>query len=199
MRGPAIAIFVTGLAAAAPATAEGAFDTLIGLSKGSSACFRADYDAAHLATHRGQRTTGVLLSLLRGEGVEGEMEMRLQFRRTDRKRPFHVVGSCIHLALDPAAPPLDAAAREEHGRTLACMARGGLGGSAEEGGEFDLKLAPDKSSVMLRTDYGMSGWEGWNQKRTSDFLDLGEQDLVFRLKPVDRAACAELEKKIVVD
>jgi hypothetical protein len=200
MRGSTIAVVLPLLlTVAAPARANDPFDALVATPKGSSACFVARYDAAHLKAHRGQRTTEVLLSLLRGESVVGELEMRLRFRRADRKRPFHVVGSCLRLEPDSSAAPLDAADRERYERTLACQARGGLGGSAEEGGEFDLELAADGGSLLLRNDYGLSGWYGTDQSGPSDFLDLGEEDLVFRLKPVDRATCAEMEKTIAVD
>lgn len=182
-----------------PAGAVDPYDAVVPRAAKTSACFQAKYDAAHLAAHRGQHTRAVLLSLLRDTEAEGDFTMRLALSRTEKSKPFHVVGYCSHYAVDPNVPPLSAGEQAKQDRKLTCMARGGLGGSAEEGGEFELEIATDRSTLTMRADYGLSGWEGWDQSGPSGFVKLGDEDLVFRLRPVDNAACAEMEKKISVE
>lgn len=194
---PASAVLL--LLAAGGAAAADPYDAVVPMAARTSACFQARYDAAHLAAHRGQRTTEAKLSLLRDTDGERDFTMRLALRRTDKARPFHVVGYCSHYAVDPDAAAPSPAEQAKQDRKLTCMARGGLGGSAEEGGEFELEIAADRGSLMLRADYGLSGWEGFDQSGASDFVKLGDQDLVFRLKPIDRKSCGELEAKISVE
>ena len=195
----ALALVSASTVAIGSAGAVDPFDAVVPQAAKTSACFAAHYDHRHLAAHPGQHTTAMRLSLLRDHDGEPDFTMRLAMERRERKQPFHVVGYCSHAVEDPLSPPLTAEARRKRETRLICMARGGLGGSAEEGGEFELEIAADRGSMMLRADDGLSGWNGWDQSGPSDFVELGDEDRVFRLKPVDRAACAELEAKISVE
>jgi hypothetical protein len=195
----ALGVVLSFATAVGSAGAADPFDAVVPPAAGAAACFQARYDAAHLAAHRGQHTTAMALSLSRERDGEPDFAMRLAMERRERKQPFHVVGYCSHYVEDPLSPPLSAEARRKRETKLICMARGGLGGSAEEGGESELEIAADRGSVMLRADDGLSGWNGWDQSGPSDFVELGGEDLIFRLRPVDRAVCAEMEKRISVE
>lgn len=195
----ALALVLASVGAIGSAEAVDPFDAVVPQAARTSACFAAHYDRRHLAAHPRQHTSAMLLSLLRDHDGEPDFTMRLAMERRERKQPFHVVGYCSHYVEDPLSPPLTAAERRKRETKLGCMARGGLGGSAEEGGEFELEIAADRGSMMLRADDGLSGWNGWDQSGPSDFVELGGEDLIFRLRPVDRAVCAEMEKRISVE
>ncbi|HEY8067147.1 MAG TPA: hypothetical protein VIF40_20835 [Methylosinus sp.] len=168
----------------------------------SGACFFRRYDEAHLREHPGQTVVSARISLRRELSItpEDARELRIEFRQKGHAKPFYVVGGCAWS---------DEANRDVHGVRLVqsfrkdaaarCMARGGLGAAAEDGGDFPIDLADDGASVTLYMDEGVSGWRGPDQKKKPTTLELARQSRVFRLERVDPAACVELNQTIAID
>jgi len=168
----------------------------------SGACYFRRYDEAHLRAHPGQTVVSVRLSLRRALPLtpEAARDLRLEFRHKGRGKPFYVVGGCAsseEADRDSRGARPIRSFREE--AAAQCMARGGLAGSAEEGGEFSIDLAEDGASVILYMGDGVSGWRGPDQKKTSTYVELSRQDRVFALERVDPSACVDLDKAITFD
>ncbi|TDX63928.1 hypothetical protein EDE12_10672 [Methylosinus sp. sav-2] len=183
-------------------SAAAAKNLLIDKIPPSGACFFRRYDEAHLRAHPGQTVVSVRLSLQRelASTAEDARDLRIELRHKGHGKAFYVVGGCAWS--EEANRDVDGARLIRSFRKDAaaqCMARGGLGGSAEEGGEFPIDLAEDGASVTLYMDEGVSGWRGPDQRKKSLYLELTRQNRVFELERVDPAACVELDKSIAVD
>lgn len=183
-------------------SAAAAKNLLIEKTPPSGACFFRRYDEAHLREHPGQTTVSVRISLRRELPFtpEDARELRVEFRQKGHAKPFYVVGGCAwseEANRDVRGVRLIQSFHED--AAAQCMARGGLGGSAEEGGDFPIDLAEDGASLTLYMDEGVSGWRGPDQKKKSTYLELTRQNRVFRLERVDPAACLELDKAVAVD
>jgi hypothetical protein len=168
----------------------------------SGACYFRRYDEAHLREHPGQTIVSVRISIRRELPFtpEDARELRIEFRQKGQAKPFYVVGGCAwseEANRDVRGVRLVQSFRKD--AAAQCMARGGLGGSAEEGGDFPIDLAEDGASLTLYMDEGVSGWRGPDQKKKSTYLELARQNRVFRLERVDPAACIELDKSVAVD
>lgn len=168
----------------------------------SGACFTRSYDGAHLRAHEGQTVTSIRVSLryeLPGEPSDTR-DLRIELRQKDQTQPFYVVGGCYwgeDVNRDVEGRRLIGAFRKNAG--VQCSARGGIGGSAEEGGDFPIDIAAGGASLTLYMDSGVSGWRGPDQKKKSTYLEFGEEDRIFRLDRVDVAACADLDRAVAVD
>jgi hypothetical protein len=168
----------------------------------SGACFFRRYDEAHLREHPGQTIVSVRISIRRElpSTPEDARDLRIEFRQKGQAKPFYVVGGCAwseEANRDVRGVRLIQSFRKD--AAAQCMARGGLGGSAEEGGDFPIDLAEDGASLTLYMDEGVSGWRGPDQKKKSTYLELARQNRGFRLERVDPAACIELDKSVAVD
>ncbi len=168
----------------------------------SGACFARVYDGAHLRAHRGQTVTSLRISLRHelASAPGDTRDLRIELRQKDQTRPFYIVGGCYwgeEINRDVEGKRLIDAFRKDAG--VQCMARGGIGGSAEEGGDFPIDIAADGASLTLYMDDGVSGWRGPDQKKTSTYLEFGKEDRIFRLDRVDADACANLDRAVAVD
>src|SRR6266576_1224664 len=69
-------------------------ETLMPRKDGMSACFRRDYEPAHLKANPAQATQSILLSLKYQDGnVEGLM-LRVMMKRKDSPKPYFMMGGC---------------------------------------------------------------------------------------------------------
>lgn len=168
----------------------------------NGACFVRNYDAAHLRAHRGQTVVSIRVSLRHelADSPDDTRDLRIELHQKNQARPFYVVGGCNwseEVNRDVTGKRLIEAFRFDAG--VQCMARGGIGGSAEEGGDFPIDIAADGSSLTLYMDSGVGGWRGPDQKKKSSYLEFGPQDRIFRLDRANGDACAELERAVAVD
>ncbi|MBU3886971.1 hypothetical protein FM996_12705 [Methylosinus sporium] len=168
----------------------------------SGACFFNRFDEAYLRAHPGQTIVSVRLSLRREfpAAAENERELRVEFRHKGHGKPFYVVGGCAwseEANRDVGGHRLARSFRED--AAARCVAHGGLGRAAAEGGDFPIDLSEDGASLTLYLDESVSGWRGPDQNKKAIRLELTRHNRVFELERVDASACVELDKAVAVD
>lgn len=190
---PRVAACVLAFLLVGPQAAEaGPLDDLLG--QGGGACFRRDYDRAHLDRNPGQRTSRVLFSLTRDPRSDAPaMRVMMQGRGGTRV----IVGECSwkeRANLDGQGAPLIPTFKG--GAGLDCHAYTSIdGASAEEGGDFVAELR-DAQTLILHLDDAVAAWPAVVRKGRAKWIKLGKDDRVFRLGLVERGVCADLEKAI---
>ena len=171
-------------------------DKLMPRKDGQSACFRRDYDAAHLKVHPGQATQAILISLKYEDGnVEGVM-VRAMMKRKGGATPYFMMGGCDwaeHKKPGPEAARILGAAR--HSRGLVCLMLE-AGHSARESGQIVFDFSADARTGVAVFDPVIAAWRGMDQSKSAPDLTLGREDLVFRLTRADGQACREMEHGI---
>lgn len=166
----------------ADAAKKAAFDKRIfGTATGdkASACFARRYDAAHLAQHPKQKVSAMKL-LLTAEKTPDEPTVHMyrigvQFR--NKPGNFDGDSACSFL--------IDDEGKKE--TSFSCGAECG-------GGGFEIALAKDDKSVIVRVDT-IGIYDRKNPDGDLLTLEGGKDDKVFRLDRVDNAECAELLPK----
>ncbi len=165
----------------ADAAKKAAFDKRIfggTIGGNASACFARRYDAGHLAQHPKQKVSAMKL-LLTAEKTPDEPTVhmyRMGIQLRGKPGNFDSDSGCSYL--------IDDEGKKE--TSFSC--------GAECGGGFEVAMAKDDKSVIVRVDtigiYDRKHPDG-------DLLTLegGKDDKVFRLDRVDNAECAELLPK----
>jgi hypothetical protein len=160
--------------------------------KAESACFRRDYDAAHMKSHRAQAVSGMLVSLKRetDPNMQG-VAIRVAFRRNGET--LYAWGGCAWS---------ESASRDIRGQRLIkefkgdgaadCMATVAPS-SAEEGGDFVISPDPGGRTLLVYLDSGLRLHRGTSGRWTTPFIEFGKDDRVFRLDRTDAAACKALD------
>jgi hypothetical protein len=192
------ALVVLGLLALAPPAraADDALGFVVERKDGNSACFRRDYDAAHLRAHPGQKTQSIVLSLkYEGGTVEG-FAGRVMMRHAGSQDAFYIYAGCdwsAHKQPGQAAASLLGAARNPHG--LDCIAIES-GSSAREAGSIVVDFASDGRKAVAVFDTPIAAWRGMDQRDPAPDLELGRADRVFVLSRTDGAACKAMEDNL---
>jgi hypothetical protein len=187
------ALGLIALAHAAPARADDdPIARIISPTPGSSACFRRDYDAAHLKRVPAQTVVSVLLSFRYGK--EGHVE-RIALRRRGSGEPLYFVGSCEWRAKanrDTSGNRIIKSYTKDAGYDCIVVLSPE---SAEEGGYFLIDLAADGKRLALYLDSPITTWGGSPERGTGG-VTLNRDDRVFRLDRTNAAACRPMEELI---
>jgi hypothetical protein len=150
----------------APAWAqEEVLSKLVPARVGSNACFKAEYDKAHLAAHPKQTSRSVLLSLQYeiSEAGNGGRFVRIAIARGAPAEKLYMVGDLF------SGLPSD-----------------------QEGGDILVQFAPDARTAMLYLPGGVAAWRGADQSNKAVSIQLGADDRVFRLRSVYPENCSPL-------
>jgi hypothetical protein len=170
-------------------------DKLMPRKDGMSACFRRDYDAAHLRANPAQATQSILVSLkYEDNNVEG-LELRVMMKRKENAAPYYARGGCDWSErkdkdLHPQGARILGAGR--HSRGLDCIMVENSS-SARESGYFSIDFSSDLRSAVVESDPDVAVWYGPDRGKQTQNFRLGRQDMVFRLTRIDAKACAALE------
>ena len=171
-------------------------DKLMPRKDGMSACFRRDYDAAHLKANPGQATQSILLSLKYQDGnIEG-LILRVMMKRKDSPKPYFMMGGCDwaeHKTPGAQAGRILGASR--HSRGLDCIMLESRE-SARESGEFIIDFSADMKTAVAVSDDVIAAWHGMDQGEAAPDLKLGRDDIVFKLTRTDEKACRAMEQGI---
>lgn len=162
---------------------------------GQSACFRRDYNAAHLKANPAQATQSILVSLKYEENnVEGVV-LRVMMKRRESAAPYYMRGGCDWSErkgddLHPQARRILGAAR--HSRALDCIMVES-NESARESGFVTVDFSADLKSAVVESDPEIAVWYGSNRSKWEPNFKLGREDTVFRLTRTAADACAAIE------
>lgn len=184
-----LAFFVLSCSAQAeePNNPYGPLDNLL-KSKTDSACFRRDYDAAHLKRHPGQMTKVIMLSF-RHDGV------RIQLEQKDRKAPRYIVASCdwsVEVNRDVRNHPIPLKKDARYDCIVITSP-----GSAREGGYAIIDPASDGQSLMLHLDNPVVVQDGLGKDDPAPWFRLGREDQKFQLTRTDAASCKRMEDGLI--
>lgn len=165
------------------------------LDKGGGAvCYTRIYDPAHLDKHPAQKTTEVRLSFVRESDDDGAV-IRILLKLGAKSN--YINGGCswtAHANLDITGKPIIEAFKGPAG--LNCWALTSAdGSSAEEGGDFFVDLKDGKSITLYLPEY-IAAWPSFDRSDDADFLQLGEEDRIFRLDRAAAAPCREMVQKL---
>lgn len=171
-------------------------DKLMPRKDGQSACFRRDYDAAHLKANPAQATQSVLLSLkYEGGNVEG-LILRLMMKRKDSPKPYFMMGGCDWAEhKTPGAHAARALGNARLLRGLDCIMLESRE-SARESGDVIIDFSADARTAVAVSDNVIAAWHGMDQSEAAPDLTLGRDDVVFRLTRTDEKACRAMEQGI---
>lgn len=171
-------------------------DKLMPRKDGQSACFRRDYDAAHLKANPRQATQTILISLkYEGGNVEGVI-LRVMMKRKESATPYYMIGGCDwgeHKYPAPETTRILGNARHSHG--LDCIMLESRE-SARESGFVAVDFSPDMQTAVAMSSREVAVWHGFGDSATEPYFKLGRDDIVFKLAPTDVTACAEMERGI---
>jgi hypothetical protein len=185
------------LAVLAGNTAQAAENPLPSFSGGKpgSACFRRDYDAAHLRRHQGQRTTSIMASVSYNSDMGGAT-LRLRLVQKGLKAAADVYAGCDWSETanrDTSGNVLLPVYPREDGFVCIVIADSG---SAEELGTVMFDLPVDGRKLTVYADDAIGLWSATNPKPGQPMLKLGAEDRVFRLDPADPSACRDLDRDL---
>jgi hypothetical protein len=174
------------LAGSAPALTGELKDPLSSLTsdKGSILCFRRDYSPAHLAQHPKQTTKSVLLAF-----QEGFVSIVLSQRTGARKVIGAGCGWGQGAGIDTSGHKMIGNFNKPAG--FDCIVT--VGNSAEERGYLLIDPAQDAKSLTLFLQSSIAAYSGEQGK--SEDLELGPEDLTFKLMRIDSKACAAFKIK----
>jgi len=171
-------------------------DKLMPRKDGVSACFRRDYDAAHLKANPAQATQSILLSLqYEGGNFEGAY-VRVMMKRKESAAPYYMMGGCDwaeHKTLNAQAARILGAARLQRGFDCIMLEDSS---SARESGSIDINFSADARTAVAVFEPDIAAWRGMDQSRYAPNLKLGREDIVFRLTRTDEKACRAMEQGI---
>jgi hypothetical protein len=161
---------------------------------GGSICYTRLYDSAHLDKHPGQKTTEVRMSLLDEDDNNGAI-IRIMLKLA--AKPNYIAGGCSWTAkanLDISNKPIIEAFKGPSG--LNCWALTTEdGSSAEEGGDFFIDLKDGKSIYLYLPEY-IASWPSFDRSDYAEFLQLGSEDVVFRLDQSAAKPCSEMVDRL---
>ena len=171
-------------------------DKLMPRKDGMSACFRRDYDAAHLKANPAQATQSILLSLKYQDGnVEGVI-LRVMMKRKDSAKPYFMMGGCDWAEHQtPGAQAVRILSASRHSRGLDCIMLESRE-SARESGEIIVDFSADMKTAVAVSDNVIAAWHGMDQGEAAPDLNLGRDDVVFKLTRTDEKACRAMEQGI---
>jgi hypothetical protein len=154
-------------------------------AKGSMLCFRRDYSPAHLAQHPKQTTRSVLLAFREGF-VTIVLTPRIGARKVIGAGCGWAQGAGIDTSGHKMIPNFDKPAGFD------CIVT--VGNSAEERGYLLIDPAQDAKSLTLFLQNSITAYSGEQEK--AEDLELGPDDLTFKLTRIGPKACEEFKTKI---
>jgi hypothetical protein len=171
-------------------------DKLMPRKDGLSACFRRDYDAAHLKANPAQATQSILLSLKYQDGnIEG-LILRAMMKRKDSPKPYFMMGGCDWAEhKTPGAQAARILGSARHSRGLDCIMLESRE-SARESGEIIVDFSADMKTAIAVSDNVIAAWHGMDQSEAAPDLSLSRDDVVFKLTRTDEKACRAMEQGI---
>ncbi len=175
------------LAGTVPALSAELEDPLSPLNsaKGSMLCFRRDYSPAHLAQHPKQTTRSVLLAF-----QEGFVSIVLTPRMGARKVIGAGCGWAQGAGIDTSGHKMIPNFNQPAG--FDCIVT--VGNSAEERGYLLIDPAQDAKSLTLFLQSSIAAYSG--ERGKSEDLELGPEDLTFKLTRIGSKACEAFKMKI---
>ena len=175
------------LAGTVPALSAELKDPLSPLTsvKGPMLCFRRDYSPAHLAQHPKQTTKSVPLAFQEGF-VSIVLTPRVGARKVIGAGCDWAQGAGIDTSGHKMIPNFDKPAGFD------CIVT--VGNSAEERGYLLIDPAQDAKSLTLFLQSSIAAYSGEQEK--AEDLELGPEDLTFKLTRIVAKACEEFKMKI---
>jgi hypothetical protein len=193
MRVVSAALASIGLAIVATAASANPFSDL---TRSGDACFRRDYDAAHLKKHPRQRITSMTVWVTAGDAMRNGNTGIALTRRGERE-PLFVSGDC---AWDDFKSPPDWMTTFRKTAGAGCVTSAVPDvfpnvSSAEEGGAVILDPSRDGTSIVVHLDEGQVAVKRANRARTIA-LTLGADDRVFLLRRTGAKVCDFLKEAL---
>ncbi len=196
MRLASVIAVLTGLGLALAATVALA-DPLSDLTKnGGSACFRRDYDAAHLKRLPRQRTTSMTVWIAGGDAMRGG-NTGIAITRRGEREPLFLAGDC---AWDHFKSPPEWMKTFRKTAGAACVTSAVPDvftnvSSAEEGGAVILDPSPDGKTLTVHLDDAQVMVRRADRSHKIE-VKLGADDRVFLLRRTDARVCDFLKEAL---
>jgi hypothetical protein len=189
----ALSAALVAVSSAAPAQNDPR-DKLMPRKDGQSACFRRDYEAAHLKANPRQATQSIVISLKYEDGnVEGVV-LRVMMQRKQSATPYYMLGGCDWGEHKNPAPEINRVlGKSRHSHGLDCIMLESRE-SARESGFVAVDFSPDAQAAVAMSSRVIAAWHGFGDSATDPYFNLGREDIVFKLARTDEKVCRAMEQ-----